>query len=267
MTTRPVTEAVIGRAAAVRGCGSRSSLLAGRCSSCWSRRGSRAARSPSISSSSELESAASGRPTSSTASAFTTRSSATSPSAIPAKPDLTARYAQIQMRINVDGSVEVYRIVARGVRLRGAAAAAAARSAGARSTNCCRRRAASRSGCPTSRSISPTRRSRWRRRTAGSASRWRARAISPAASRAGWRRRRAAACAPGACALDGMRANVALARRRAAAARRAGRSPPTQFVCPQQPDGAGRAAARDRQRLQRGVRAVRRPGPARCRTR
>ena len=37
----------------------------------------------------------------------------------PARPDLTARYAQVQMRIQWNGSVQVYRIVARGVRLRG----------------------------------------------------------------------------------------------------------------------------------------------------
>ena len=37
----------------------------------------------------------------------------------PERPDLTARFAQIQMRIKWNGSVEVYRIVARGVRLRG----------------------------------------------------------------------------------------------------------------------------------------------------
>jgi hypothetical protein len=37
----------------------------------------------------------------------------------PARPDLTARYAQVQMRIKWNGSVQVYRIVARGVRLRG----------------------------------------------------------------------------------------------------------------------------------------------------
>ena len=37
----------------------------------------------------------------------------------PARPDLTARYAQVQMRIRWNGSVQVYRIVARGVRLRG----------------------------------------------------------------------------------------------------------------------------------------------------
>jgi translocation and assembly module TamB len=37
----------------------------------------------------------------------------------PARPDLTARFALIQMRIRWDGSVHVYRIVARGVRLRG----------------------------------------------------------------------------------------------------------------------------------------------------
>ena len=37
----------------------------------------------------------------------------------PRHPDLTARYAQIQMRLKWDGSFEVYRIVARGVRLRG----------------------------------------------------------------------------------------------------------------------------------------------------
>ncbi|MEO5578187.1 MAG: YdbH domain-containing protein, partial [Sphingomicrobium sp.] len=37
----------------------------------------------------------------------------------PASPDLTARYAKIQMRILWNGSVEVYRIAARGVRLRG----------------------------------------------------------------------------------------------------------------------------------------------------
>src|SRR3990170_3109203 len=37
----------------------------------------------------------------------------------PARPDLTARYAQVQMRIRWNGSVQVYRIFARGVRLRG----------------------------------------------------------------------------------------------------------------------------------------------------
>lgn len=37
----------------------------------------------------------------------------------PKRPDLTARFAQIQMRLKWDGSFEVYRIVARGVRLRG----------------------------------------------------------------------------------------------------------------------------------------------------
>ncbi|HVL78488.1 MAG TPA: YdbH domain-containing protein [Sphingomicrobium sp.] len=37
----------------------------------------------------------------------------------PQRPDLVAAYAQIQIRIRLDGSVQVYRIVARGVRLRG----------------------------------------------------------------------------------------------------------------------------------------------------
>src|SRR5687768_14995660 len=37
----------------------------------------------------------------------------------PRRPDLTARFAQLQTRIQWNGSVEVYRIVARGVRLRG----------------------------------------------------------------------------------------------------------------------------------------------------
>ncbi|GAA4721795.1 YdbH domain-containing protein [Sphingomonas lutea] len=37
----------------------------------------------------------------------------------PLRPDLIARYAQIQMRLKWNGSFEVYRIVARGVRLRG----------------------------------------------------------------------------------------------------------------------------------------------------
>ena len=37
----------------------------------------------------------------------------------PKRPDLTARFAQIQMRLKWDGSFEVYRIFARGVRLRG----------------------------------------------------------------------------------------------------------------------------------------------------
>ena len=37
----------------------------------------------------------------------------------PKRPDLVARFAQIQMRLKLDGSFEVYRIVARGVRLRG----------------------------------------------------------------------------------------------------------------------------------------------------
>ena len=37
----------------------------------------------------------------------------------PRRPDLVARYAQIQMRLSWNGSFEVYRIVARGVRLRG----------------------------------------------------------------------------------------------------------------------------------------------------
>src|SRR4051794_15731579 len=37
----------------------------------------------------------------------------------PKRPDIVARFAQIQMRLKLDGSFEVYRIVARGVRLRG----------------------------------------------------------------------------------------------------------------------------------------------------
>jgi len=37
----------------------------------------------------------------------------------PRHPDLTARYARLQTRLKLDGSFEVYRIVARGVRLRG----------------------------------------------------------------------------------------------------------------------------------------------------
>ncbi|HEU4704816.1 MAG TPA: YdbH domain-containing protein [Sphingomicrobium sp.] len=37
----------------------------------------------------------------------------------PRRPDLTARFAQIQTRIQWNGSVEVFRVVARGVRLRG----------------------------------------------------------------------------------------------------------------------------------------------------
>ena len=37
----------------------------------------------------------------------------------PKRPDLTARYAQIQMRLKWNGGFEVYRVVARGVRLRG----------------------------------------------------------------------------------------------------------------------------------------------------
>ncbi|MEO7239825.1 MAG: hypothetical protein ABIW16_00330, partial [Sphingomicrobium sp.] len=37
----------------------------------------------------------------------------------PARPDLVAKLAQVQVRIKWNGSIEVYRIVARGVRLRG----------------------------------------------------------------------------------------------------------------------------------------------------
>ncbi|GAC1575163.1 MAG: hypothetical protein NVS3B5_06000 [Sphingomicrobium sp.] len=37
----------------------------------------------------------------------------------PARPDLTAKVAQVEMRILVTGRIEVYRVVARGVRLRG----------------------------------------------------------------------------------------------------------------------------------------------------
>ncbi len=37
----------------------------------------------------------------------------------PKRPDLIARFAQVEMRIKWDGSIQVYRIVARGVRLRG----------------------------------------------------------------------------------------------------------------------------------------------------
>ncbi|MEO8177148.1 MAG: YdbH domain-containing protein [Sphingomicrobium sp.] len=37
----------------------------------------------------------------------------------PKRPDLTARFAQIQTRIKWNGSIEVYRVLARGVRLRG----------------------------------------------------------------------------------------------------------------------------------------------------
>jgi hypothetical protein len=37
----------------------------------------------------------------------------------PANPDLTARVAQVQMRIHLTGRVEIFRVVARGVRLKG----------------------------------------------------------------------------------------------------------------------------------------------------
>ncbi|MGE5564358.1 MAG: YdbH domain-containing protein [Bacillota bacterium] len=37
----------------------------------------------------------------------------------PKNPDLTARFAEIQTRLKLDGSFEVYRIIARGVRLKG----------------------------------------------------------------------------------------------------------------------------------------------------
>src|SRR6476619_7870147 len=37
----------------------------------------------------------------------------------PRRPDLTARHAIIQMRLRWDGSYEVFRVFARGVRLRG----------------------------------------------------------------------------------------------------------------------------------------------------
>ena len=37
----------------------------------------------------------------------------------PSRPDLTARFAQVQMRIRLNGKVEIYRVVARGVRLHG----------------------------------------------------------------------------------------------------------------------------------------------------
>jgi len=37
----------------------------------------------------------------------------------PRRPDLTARFAQIQTRIKWNGSVEIYRVMARSVRLRG----------------------------------------------------------------------------------------------------------------------------------------------------
>src|SRR5689334_15360683 len=37
----------------------------------------------------------------------------------PRRPDLVAKYARLQTRLKLDGSFEVYRIVARGVRLRG----------------------------------------------------------------------------------------------------------------------------------------------------
>ncbi|MEO6360729.1 MAG: YdbH domain-containing protein [Sphingomicrobium sp.] len=37
----------------------------------------------------------------------------------PKRPDLSAKYAEVQLRVQWNGSVEVYRIVARGVRLRG----------------------------------------------------------------------------------------------------------------------------------------------------
>ena len=37
----------------------------------------------------------------------------------PRRPDLTARVAQVQMRILLNGRVEIYRVMARGVRLNG----------------------------------------------------------------------------------------------------------------------------------------------------
>ena len=63
----------------------------------------------------------------------------------PKRPDLTAKNALIQMRLKWDGNFQVYRVVARGVRLRGRLVHGS-----------CRRPATSRSRCPTSCSTSPT---------------------------------------------------------------------------------------------------------------
>ena len=92
----------------------------------------------------------------------------------------------IETRLKWNGNFEVYRIVARGVRLRGGWCTA--RSAGGRSTSCLPPPSAtSRSRCPISCSTLPTAASRWRRHSGRSESRSKATASSVAASTAGSR--------------------------------------------------------------------------------
>ena len=108
----------------------------------------------------------------------------------PANPDLTARVAQVADAAQMERQRRV--LPDRGARRAPQGpAASAARSAGARSTNCCRRRAASRSRLPNIVvDVADTTIALAHALRAGSASRSRAAAIWPAGSRAGWRRRR-----------------------------------------------------------------------------
>ena len=109
----------------------------------------------------------------------------------PKRPDLTARFAQIQTRIRWNGSVEVYRIVARGVRLRGRLVGGKVELGPDRQIAA----AADRQAVPTAQFRARHRRQQHRPGDAVRAPRSRVAgqlAISPAASRAGWRRQPAA---------------------------------------------------------------------------
>ena len=238
----------------------------GRCSafSCWSSSrspacGSRGGRSPTISSQRVRRSAGCRRPTRSTASDSAPSRSAISSSAIPANPDLTARVALIQMRLKWNGSVEVYRIAARGVRLQGQ-----------------RRRRQGQLG-PDRQIASPAKRQavhaaqhrrRCRRhddraaqpRSGRSASRCRGAATWPAGSRAS-SRPSARGSTPGACRLEELRAYVVAGRGGAAAARRSGRSAAN--ASPARPAGSRwTSRGSTSTQLQRELRQLRRQGAA-----
>ena len=103
----------------------------------------------------------------------------------PKRPDLTARTATIQTRLKLDGSVEVYRIVARGVRLRGRMVGGKVRWG--ELDKLLPPPSDKPFKLPSSRSTSPTARLRLPRRSGRSVSRCMATAICAAASRAGSR--------------------------------------------------------------------------------
>ena len=152
----------------------------------------------------------------------------------PQRPDLTAALRRVQMRIKWNGSVEVYRIVARGVRLRGRLVERPGQlGPGRQIASAAERQAVSLARLR--RSTSPTPRIALdNAATAPSGfAVARARAILPAGSRAG-SRPRARGLIPGKCTLDRLARQCRCRGEFRRGARTCeGRLTPTGFDCPQ----------------------------------